>query len=133
MTAKEKAKELVDKFNYEGKHYLMLDAKQCALRAVDDIIKETKLHDKTIYQHGRTFYWQEVKQEIGSIKKQITPIARISATNIMENVNKVKDEVVNPLRDPLNHSLEVLLNEIKRGRPAETQQLIQSWIEQLNK
>lgn len=49
------------------------------------------------------------------------------------NVTKVKDEVVNPLRDPLNNSLEVLLNEIKRGRPAETQQLIQSWIEQLNK
>ena len=51
----------------------------------------------------------------------------------MENVNKVQDEVANPLRDPLNHSLEVLLNEIKRGRPAESQQLIQSWIEQLNK
>ena len=67
--------------------------------------------------------------------KKITPIARISAINIMEdsNVTKVQDEVVNPLIDPLNHSLEVLLNEIKRGRPAETQQLIQSWIEQLNK
>lgn len=35
MTPKEKAKELVDKFNYESKHYLMLDAKQCALIAVD--------------------------------------------------------------------------------------------------
>ena len=51
----------------------------------------------------------------------------------MENTNLTKEQVKNPLRDPLNHSLEVVLNEIKRGRPAETQQLIQSWIEQLNK
>jgi len=62
MKHKEKAKELVDKFinatDYNGY------GTECALIAVDEIIKETKLHDKTIYQHGRTFYWQEVKQEI---------------------------------------------------------------------
>ena len=65
MTPKEKAKELVEKYDstltyLESKS----KAKQCALIAVDNIIKETKLHDKTIYQHGRTFYWKEVKQEI---------------------------------------------------------------------
>jgi hypothetical protein len=67
MKAKEKAKELVDKFiqyvpaeeEFEWDY-----AKQCALIAVYEIIKETKLHDKTIYQHGRTAYWQEVKQGI---------------------------------------------------------------------
>jgi len=57
----------------------------------------------------------------------------IKTNKIMENTNLNNEQVKNPLRDPLNHSLEVLLNEIKRGRPAETQQLIQSWIEQLNK
>ena len=51
----------------------------------------------------------------------------------MENANINEKEFQNPLSEPLNHSLEVLLNEIKRGRPAETQKLIQSWIEQLNK
>ena len=78
MTPKEKAKELVDKFEPYVIRYTQDDVvgyldqetpileyqKQCALIAVDEIIKETKLHDKTIYQHGRTAYWQEVKQEI---------------------------------------------------------------------
>ena len=75
MTAVEKAKELVEIYaeTIEPIQYEVLlernwnNAKQCALIAVDDIIKETKLHDKTIYQHGRTFYWQEVKQEIEKI------------------------------------------------------------------
>lgn len=71
MTPKEKAKELIESFmnikqqklgDYSIIYYPT--AKQCALIAVDKIIKETKLHDKTIYQHGRTAYWQEVKQEI---------------------------------------------------------------------
>ena len=66
MTPKEKAEELVDRYSELGIGHptSLLLAKQCALIAVDEIIKETKLHDKTIYQHGRTFYWQEVKQEI---------------------------------------------------------------------
>jgi len=45
QTAKEKAEELVDKFNYESKHYLMLDAKQCALIAVDEIIGAIDWHE----------------------------------------------------------------------------------------
>ena len=75
MTPKEKAKELIREFKKYAYYpktkddelfvkELKENAKQCALIAVDEIIKETKLHDKTIYQHGRTFYWQEVKQEI---------------------------------------------------------------------
>jgi hypothetical protein len=72
MTPKEKAIYLYrnyliffPEFYSEKEYYYNEDkAKQCALIAVDEIIKETKLHDKTIYQHGRTFYWQEVKQEI---------------------------------------------------------------------
>jgi hypothetical protein len=66
-------------------------------------------------------------------KETKNPIARISATSIMENTNLNNEQVKNPLREPLNHSLEDLLKEIQFGRPAETQQLIQSWIEQLNK
>lgn len=72
MTPVDKAKELVETYaeTIEPIQYELVlernwnNAKQCALIAVDDIIKETKLHDKTIYQHGRTFYWYEVKQEI---------------------------------------------------------------------
>ena len=72
--AAEKAKELVgkfipyiadaDRYNTTLGIYDTDISKQCALIAVDEIIKETKLHDETIYQHGSTFYWKEVKQEI---------------------------------------------------------------------
>ena len=68
MTPKEKAKELFDKFNYEGKHYLMLDAKQCALIAVDEIIKATPHYPSLPLELMPHFsamkYWKEVKQEI---------------------------------------------------------------------
>jgi len=83
MTPKDKAKELISKFKiYADDNYaddtnpyygqvlankrivLHNSAKQCALIAVDEIIKETYLHDKTIFEQRRTFYWQEVKQEI---------------------------------------------------------------------
>ena len=71
MTPKEKAEDLL----YNSFENLMYDAventyarerlaKQCALIAVDEIIKETKLHDKTIYEHVRTGYWIDVKKEI---------------------------------------------------------------------
>jgi len=55
MTPKEKAKELVDKF-YEILPYWVneQDAKQCALIAVDEILKDTI----------NIYYWQEVKTEI---------------------------------------------------------------------
>ena len=61
---KEKAEELVDKFKYESKHYLMLDAEKCALIAVEEILN-------TLYSipfgnalDNELEYWEEVKQEI---------------------------------------------------------------------
>ena len=59
MKPKEKAVELLDKMTMEiGK----FNAKQCALIAVEEIIK----NDKENYGiNGFVFeYWQEVKQEI---------------------------------------------------------------------
>lgn len=70
MTPKEKAQELVDKFNYESKHYLILDAKQCALIAVDEILKECcKSSEKkdAKYQDERINYWQQVKHELNNL------------------------------------------------------------------
>ena len=58
MTPKEKAQELFTKFSSNTVHYDA--AKQCALIAVDEIIKiiHTNMEDK---------YWQEVKQEIENL------------------------------------------------------------------
>ncbi len=82
MTPQEKAQELVDKFNYESKHYLMLDVKQSALIAVDEILKSKSLEylftkdeiysmestsdDRWIYDRF-TEYWEEVKHEIQNL------------------------------------------------------------------
>ncbi len=59
MTPKEKALELVDKFYIQEIKYYenMVTSKQCALIAVDEILKviHTNMEDK---------YWQEVKREI---------------------------------------------------------------------
>jgi len=72
MEAKEKAKELVDKYKsivcYDG-----YQAKQCALICVDEIIEATKI--KTYNWIPNTLeigfkyskYWQEVKQEINKL------------------------------------------------------------------
>ena len=76
MTPKEKAKELVNRYNNInitlswidsgiikvdsiGNNLNIIDAKQCALIAVDEIVK-------VIYYEGKSeyIYWQEVKQEI---------------------------------------------------------------------
>jgi hypothetical protein len=74
MTPKEKAEELVGKFNYESKHFLMLDAKQCALIAVDEMLEATKQPRRTYdtTNHGSmeisgyyySDFWIEVKSEI---------------------------------------------------------------------
>ena len=62
MTPKEKAKELLEKFrlnvvDYEGNGINGHKAKQCALIAVDELIKAT-------VPLTSTYYWQEVKQAI---------------------------------------------------------------------
>lgn len=70
MTAKEKAEELVNKFYYSDK----IQAKQCALIAVDEMILnlkhlDEKWHDvedcilTSIFLY-QIEYWQEVQQEI---------------------------------------------------------------------
>lgn len=70
MNTKEKAKELFEKMydaipaHPDGGSIEYDAAKQCALITVDEIIRETKLHDLTIFQHGRTGFWIEVKTEI---------------------------------------------------------------------
>jgi hypothetical protein len=57
MNAKEKAEELVYKYEYLVIEYELKDMKQCALIAVDEILKAIGFSDNK-------FYWQEVKQEI---------------------------------------------------------------------
>ena len=57
MTPKEKAKELVNKFTVVGLQRRN-EGIQCALIAVDEVIKAT-IDDWSHYE-----YWQEVKTEI---------------------------------------------------------------------
>jgi uncharacterized protein YxeA len=63
MTAKEKAEELVNKYD-ETLTYLELKqkAKQCALIAVEEVLNSTY----TLVKRNDLFveYWQEVKQEV---------------------------------------------------------------------
>ena len=65
MTPKEKAMDLYNKFRNQSN---VLEAnyksKKNALIAIEEIIKESKLHDLTIYQHERTAYLNSVKLEI---------------------------------------------------------------------
>ena len=68
MTPKEKAKELVDKFRneftwVEKDHNVDLyrDTKQCALIAVDEILKVASFYNDS---QAEVTYWKEVKQEI---------------------------------------------------------------------
>ena len=64
MTPKEKAIELLNKYNslqvsfYKNQDPSYGYAKQCALIAVDEILKEVVLS---------TMYWQEVKQQIQAL------------------------------------------------------------------
>ena len=61
MTPKEKAKELFDKMYWHFRTLADTDiCKQCALIAVEELIKETSFEVPNIRQR----YWQEVKQEI---------------------------------------------------------------------
>ena len=65
MTPKEKAEDLVFKYDFlqaviEG--FSFYDAKQCALIAVDEILKVAC--DLDIDETVTKLYWQNVKQEI---------------------------------------------------------------------
>lgn len=67
MTAKEKAKELISKFNFEhlGDKYIIHqnveESKRCALITVDELIKEVE------HWQPRVNYLNEVKQEINQL------------------------------------------------------------------
>jgi hypothetical protein len=69
MTPKEKAKELfnkyADEFNFDStyRNYKQ-QSKQCALIAVDEIIKEKKECSKYECYGKDLNFWQEVKKEI---------------------------------------------------------------------
>lgn len=69
---KEKAKQLFDKFMkpIDGWHkYPMCfdTAKQCAIIAVDEIIKETDTYYDTLIASERKLYWEQVKKEIENL------------------------------------------------------------------
>ena len=72
MTAKEKAKELFDKYAMYLRSNLMYDeeaykdAKVCALIAVDELIYETQFEVPNIRQR----YWIDVKQELEKLWQQ---------------------------------------------------------------
>lgn len=72
MTPKEKALNLVNKYieftedNYAERN---ADAKQCALIAVDEVIKINPCYEDSdrggnFMWNDNTYYWQEVKTEI---------------------------------------------------------------------
>jgi len=64
MTAKEKAREIVIKIQFQKEPLMFEQAKQCALIAVDEILDIGLgfMHDDTAWNIDK--YWQEVKQEI---------------------------------------------------------------------
>jgi hypothetical protein len=70
MTPKEKAKELVSKFQYNTKVYhpkngwvnSIIDMKECALICVDEILKDREEIDGMRVINDP--YWLEVKKEI---------------------------------------------------------------------
>ena len=72
MTAKEKAQELVDKFRTEitsflGDNMKKINAKKCALVAVDELIKIHYLLTTTHDTSPSINYWKEVKKEIQNL------------------------------------------------------------------
>ena len=70
MTPKEKAQELFTKFSSNTVHYDA--AKQCAIIAVDEIIKTDMLIDEDTFVETPSYlqYWKEVKQELEKLKNK---------------------------------------------------------------
>ena len=70
MNPKEKANELFDKYyiicqEFTEEIQCSIQAKQCALIAVEEIIKDQNGDDATI--GNKTWWWQQVKHEIEKI------------------------------------------------------------------
>jgi hypothetical protein len=77
MTPKEKAIELVDKYNNSIMSFLSDNMKyqnaiKCALIAVDEIIKTDMLIDEDTFVMKPSYleYWMEVKQELLNLKNK---------------------------------------------------------------
>jgi hypothetical protein len=69
MTPKEKAQKLVERYYNHSKCNLLspFEAKQCALIAVDEILKAVDNPDETYLMKHSVNYWTEVKKEIINI------------------------------------------------------------------
>ena len=72
MTAKEKAKALVAKFEKTIFGYDVFDEDwiqciECAIIAVEEIIKETDTYYDSLIASERKLYWQQVKTEIENL------------------------------------------------------------------
>jgi hypothetical protein len=71
MTPKEKAFELIDKFKLKHKFFtnsfIKTTAKECALIAVDEILKAVDNPDETYLMKHSVQYWSQVKQEIENL------------------------------------------------------------------
>jgi hypothetical protein len=75
MKPKEKARELIDKYNNSIMSFLSDNMKyqnaiKCALIAVDEIIKTDMLIDEDTFVETPSYlqYWKEVKQELEKLK-----------------------------------------------------------------
>ena len=64
MKAKEKAKELVDRFRI-GDRNMKSKAKQCALICVDEILNAPQIGSGWLNKYDP--YWTQVKQEINKL------------------------------------------------------------------
>lgn len=67
MNTKEESTDLIQKFNYESKHFLMLDAKECALIAVErNILMFTELVNRMddFSNESRQVIWQLIEDEL---------------------------------------------------------------------
>ena len=73
MKPKDKAKELVSKFNFEhtGQTYILHqtvdESKRCALIAVDEVLYDDVYDMSEELFEKRINYWEEVKQEIEAL------------------------------------------------------------------
>ena len=65
MTAYEKAKDLVEKMYNASNSIIQIEAKQCALIAVDELWESLKPHDDL--KEINAFYWEQVKEEINKL------------------------------------------------------------------
>jgi hypothetical protein len=81
MNAKDKARDLLKNMYDNGIDWEI--AKECALIAVDEIIKENDMFDRTDgYVQQRIDYWNEVKAEIINLTRKINSYERISIHQI---------------------------------------------------